>query len=156
MLRSDRDFILPLFFSPTFYFFNLAFKIWRRPSSSPFIWIKFQSCFNYILSRRAAVWKRNDHKVARGTKYLLPPLTTPSFASRRQQRKVAFVSKMSSPPFAFETIAFLLLRVTLPFPSEFKSYQMTAAASFYQRINSIKFCKKWSAQACKGFTTGFA
>ena len=55
---------------------------------------------------------------------------------------MAFVSKMSSPPFAFETMAFLLLRVTLPFPSEFKSYQMTAAASFYQRINSIKFCKK--------------
>ena len=85
---------------------------------------------------------KRDHKVARSTKYLLPPLTTPSFASRRQQRKVEFVSKMSSPPFAFETMAFLLLRVTLPFASKLKSYQMTAAASFYQRINSIKFCKK--------------
>ena len=86
--------------------------------------------------------KKRDHKVARGTKYLLPPLSKPSVASRRQQRRVAFVSKMSSPPFAFETMEFLLLRVTFPFASKLKSYQMTAAASFYQRINSIKFCKK--------------
>ena len=53
-----------------------------------------------------------------------------------------------SPPFAFETMAFLLLRFTLPFPSKFKSYQMTAA-SFYQRINSIKFCKKYPLKRAK-------